>query len=236
MWLFHPSSKRLNRIATMEVKGETSENCAKFWEILNEMMAEIKCQPGYKFNPKHFITDEAGANFNGIIAAYGPAGEQGAYTCQFHYKHCLDAMLAKFPPQLEELKGEFEMLMLQMLNIPTLSEYQEIKNRVKVICALVPAIEGQVDWWIARRYNIFPIFRGFCLTSLNMAEIGHSTLKKKKTLALVDAAWEDVCIAIMQEQEHTAFLAGRVHSSGKGPSSTQLGEKSKNEQMKRSRA
>ena len=31
-------------------------------------------------------------------------------------------------------------------------------------------------------------------------------------------------------------FAGRVHSSGKGPSATQLGEKSKNEQMKRSRA
>ena len=142
-------------------------------------------------------------------------------------------MLAKFPPQLEELKGEFEILMLQMLTVPTLSEYQEIKNRVKVICALVPAVEGQVDWWIARRYNIFPIFRGFCLTSLNMAEIGHSTLKKKKPL---DAAWEDICTAIMQEHEHTAFLAGRVHSSGKGPSATQLGERSKNEQMKRSRA
>ena len=73
-------------------------------------------------------------------------------------------------------------------------------------------------------------------TQLNMAEIGHSTLKKKKPLALVDAAWEVVCTSIMQEQEHTAFLAGRVHSSGKGPSATQLGEKSKNEQMKRSRA
>ena len=144
-------------------------------------------------------------------------------------------MLAKFPPQLEELKGEFEILMLQMLTVPTLSEYQEIKNRIKVIYALVLAVEGQVDWWIARRYNIFPIFRGFCLTTLNMAEISHSTLKKKKPLALVDAAWEDVCTAIMQEQEHIAFLAGRVHSSGKGPSATQLGEKSKNEQMKRSR-
>ena len=42
LWLFHPLSKRLNRIATMEVKGETSDNCAKFWEMLNEMMAEIK--------------------------------------------------------------------------------------------------------------------------------------------------------------------------------------------------
>ena len=126
-------------------------------------------------------------------------------------------MLAKFPSQLEELKGEFEILMLQMLTVPTLSEYQEIKNRIKVICALVLAVEGQVDWWIASRHNIFPIFRGFHITSLNMAEIGHSTLKKKKPLALVDAAWKYVCTAIIQEQEHTAFLAGKVHSSGKGP-------------------
>ena len=40
----------------------------------------------------------------------------------------------------------------------------------------------------------------------------------------------------MQEQEHTAFLAGRAGGSGRGPSATQLGEKSKQEQMERSRS
>ena len=49
-----------------------------------------------------------------------------------------------------------------------------------------------------------------------MAEIGHSTLKRKKPLALVYACWEDVCSMILQEQEHTKFLAGRGYSSGKG--------------------
>ena len=68
-----------------------------------------------------------------------------------------------------------------------------------------------------------------------MAEIGHSTLKKKKPLALVDAAWEDVCTAIMQEQEHTAFLEGRARSSGRGPTATKLGERAKRDQMMRSK-
>ena len=68
-----------------------------------------------------------------------------------------------------------------------------------------------------------------------MAEIGHSTLKKKKPLALVDAAWEDVCTAIMQEQEHTAFLEGRCRSSGRGPTATKIGECAKRDQMSRSR-
>ena len=39
----------------------------------------------------------------------------------------------------------------------------------------------------------------------------------------------------MQEQEHTAFLEGRCRSSGKGPTTTQLGEHAKRVQMGRSR-
>ena len=125
--------------------------------------------------------------------------------------------------------------MTRLLTVPVLAEYHEIISRIKAICALVPAVEGQVIWWLARHYNLFPLFRGYCLTSLNMAEIGHSTLKKKKPLTLVDAAWEDVCTAIMQEQEHTAFLEGRCRSSAKGPTATQLGEHAKRDQMGRSR-
>ena len=68
-----------------------------------------------------------------------------------------------------------------------------------------------------------------------MAEIGHSTLKRKKPLALVDACWEDVCSMILQEQEHTNFLAGRGYSSGKGPSLGDQAQTEKRKQMKRVR-
>ena len=59
------------RLATCEVKGETSESCALFWKIVNEMLREVTKKPDYKFNPKQFIVDEAAANFNGIQEVFG---------------------------------------------------------------------------------------------------------------------------------------------------------------------
>ena len=68
-----------------------------------------------------------------------------------------------------------------------------------------------------------------------MAEIGHSTLKRVKPLALVDAAWEDICSMVMQEQEHSKFLEGRSYSFGKGPNAGQIADREKKEQRKRSK-
>ena len=229
LWLYHPASCCLCRIAMMEVKAEDSANCAKFWKVFNEMLQELCNDENYYFNPRRFITDEAGTSHNGIAAIYGEQGSNKSSTCQLHFKKQLEAMLAKFPPPILEQRNEFEMLMTHLLTVPVLAEYHEIVSRIKAICTLVPAVEGQVKWWLARCYNLFPLFRGYCLTSLNMAEIGHSTL------ALVDAAWEDVCTAIMQEQEHTAFLEGRCRSSGKGPTATEIGESTKRDQIERSR-
>ena len=48
---FHPASRKLLRLATMEVKGETSQNVALFWKLFNEMLSEIKGED-YTFNPK----------------------------------------------------------------------------------------------------------------------------------------------------------------------------------------
>ena len=62
-----------------------------------------------------FITDEAGANFNGIYKVFGQQGVDKSRTCQFHFKQCLIRMLTKFPAELGELKSEFEELMLQLL-------------------------------------------------------------------------------------------------------------------------
>ena len=62
------------------------------------------------------------------------------------------------------------------------------------------------------------LFSGDSLSSLNLAEIGHSTLKRNRPLFLVDAAWEDACSMIIQEEEFTKFLEGRGKSMDRGPS------------------
>ena len=46
LWVYHPNPQRLYRLATMEVKGETSKSVAQFWTIFNEMLSEIKKEPG----------------------------------------------------------------------------------------------------------------------------------------------------------------------------------------------
>ena len=235
LWVHHPSPRKLMRLATMEVQGETSESTALFWQNINAMLQEVKGDETVYFNPYMFITDEAGANANGITKVFGQEGYDKSRTCQFHFKQSLNRMLTKFPEDAGELKVEFEMLMKRLCTVPTLGEYEEIKSRLLEICALLPSLENGVQWWLARRYNLFPVFRGYCIASVNMAEIGHSTLKRKKPLALVDACWEDVCTTILQEQEHTQFLAGRGFSFGKGPTQGDKSRRERREQMKRAR-
>ena len=77
----------------MEVKGETSENVALFWRLFNEVLAEIKEEPGYQFNTCSWITDLAGANFNGIGMVYGEEALQKGYSCRFHDTQCLNNLL-----------------------------------------------------------------------------------------------------------------------------------------------
>ena len=68
-----------------------------------------------------------------------------------------------------------------------------------------------------------------------MAEIGHASLKRKKPLYLVDAAWEDVCSTILQEEEIQKFLEGKGVSSGKGPSTISNATKEKKNQSRRTK-
>ena len=93
LWVYHSASRKLLRLATMEVKGETSENVALFWRLFNEVLAEVKGEPGYQFNPCGWITDEAGATFNGIGMVYGQEALQKSYSCRFHYTQCLNNLL-----------------------------------------------------------------------------------------------------------------------------------------------
>ena len=105
----------------MEVKGETSENVALFWRLFNEVLAEVKGEPGYKFNPCGWITDEAGANFNGIDMVCGHQALQQSYSFRFHYTQCLSNLLLKIPSDLGELRSEVETLVREWCRVSTLN-------------------------------------------------------------------------------------------------------------------
>ena len=109
----------------MEIKGETADSIAIFWTTLNEMSTEVAGRETL-FNPWMSITNEAGANHNGIPRVFGQAGVRKSRTCQFHFKQSLQRMLLKFPATLNEVKSEFEEMMLQLLTVSTISEFQEL--------------------------------------------------------------------------------------------------------------
>ena len=100
--------------------------------------------------------------------------------------------------------------------------YEEKTKRMQILAQALPsAVQNWLDWWLARRYNLFPVFRGFCISNFNQAEIGHATLKPLKPLFLVDAANEDAITMMMQEEDMAEFLKGQKQSTGKAPSQAQ---------------
>ena len=199
------------------------------------MLGEVTKKKDYKFNPKHFIVDEAGANFNGIQEIFGEEGVMKTKSCKFHFQQSMQRMLMKFTPDLLILRNEFEGVMTKLMNVSTIKEYKDLKFRLEQVAAVLPCLQPHLDWWFDRRYNLFPIFNGYCISSGNLAEIGHSALKRAKPIALVDAAWKDTYTMILQEQEHTKFLTRRCYSSGKGPSAGSIAENEKRQQIRRSR-
>ena len=139
-WVYHPASRKLLRLATMECKGENTESVKKIWTIFNEILREVKQDTNYLFNPKGFLTDEAGANINGIIGAFGMDYMNKINTCQFHFKHCIKTLLAKISGDLEELKNEVESLAYALSTVSTLNEYNQIKSRLLALGGVIPAI------------------------------------------------------------------------------------------------
>ena len=156
-------------------------------------------------------------------------------TCQFHFKHCIKSLLAKIPGDMEELRNEVESLAYALSTVSTLNEYSQIKSRLLALRGVMPAIRSWINWWDTRRYHLFPVFRGYNISSLNMAEMGHSTLKPNKPIMLVDAAWEDTCTMILQEEELTKFLSGCGRSGGKGPHTASVAKTEKKETRKESK-
>ena len=72
----------------MESQTENTHDIAQFFRFFNEIVAKEKKVPGYKFNPRCFICDEGGYNYNAITEVYGEdfcnAHVKG---CQWHFKN-----------------------------------------------------------------------------------------------------------------------------------------------------
>ena len=88
LWMHHPGMRKMQRLATMDCKKESTDMIALFFEIFNEALAEVVGEKGYKFNPSMICVDEAGANLQGLRKIFGDEFMERVVTCQFHFKQC----------------------------------------------------------------------------------------------------------------------------------------------------
>ena len=85
-WVFHPAV-RILCLETMEVKSECTREIAKLCNQYNGILSELCGKEGYKFNPKAFLFNEAGADFASIKEEFGDKlFAQRMFTCQWHFR------------------------------------------------------------------------------------------------------------------------------------------------------
>ena len=77
-------------------------------------------------------------------------------------------------------------------------------------------MENWWSWWAVRHFHIVPAFWGFNISGLNLAEIGHSTIKTRCLMPLTVAAWQDMCLIMLQDRDYEAHISNTGKVSDKG--------------------
>ena len=87
LFVYHTAMCHILRLATVEVRSESTHEISIFWELFNEILSEIKGRNS-KFNPKSIMVDENGANYCAIRKVFGlEFATSKEVSCQMHYKN-----------------------------------------------------------------------------------------------------------------------------------------------------
>ena len=121
------------------------------------------------------MMDEAGCNFDVVGKVFGDDFcINKTLMCQFHFKQCAEK---KIQLMKEDERKTFHKWLNDLCSASTVTEY----------CTICINIEKKVEqynmhgwghWWKVRRFHIVPTLRGFDLPCMNLAEVGHSAMKR----------------------------------------------------------
>ena len=144
------------------------------------MLEKVSGIPNYKFNPRCFLCDEAGANYKAIRLVYGDEFCQDRVRgCQFHFKQQIQKKKNDVPVEMREL---FTDTCKQLCNVTTVAKYKVLKGRLEEIAQSVPTLHTWIQWWDDRRAHIFGPYRGGGLPGCNLSEQGNTQWKPTSTM------------------------------------------------------
>ena len=157
--------------------SENTRDIAQFFSFFNEILAKEKKIPGYKFNPRCFVCDKGGYNYNAITQVYGEDFcNMRIKGCQWHFKNDVVKKSTHIPIKFRDM---FKDICHQLCVVTTVSKYNILKGKLDELSILAPALEKWIEWWHLHRSHIFGAFRMPGLPGANLAQQGNSSWKPK---------------------------------------------------------
>ena len=233
LWLIHPAMKKILRLASMDIRSEHHRDIALFLTLFNKILAEVKGDPNYKFNPRYFVCDESGANYKALGLVYGEQFTSiRAKGCQWHFKQDVQKHTKNVAPNDQQ---RFIETCFNMCDTTTVADYERLEITLNEIAEDNPEIRPFVMFWEPRKSHVFKPYRGGGLPGVNMSEQANKTFKptvSPQAMRLVHAAKYDTATMMYQEKEIEMFQRNLVKASGRGLSAGARAAKERAEQMK----
>ena len=129
------------RLATMEVKSESTHEITVFWELFNEILSDIKGRD-YKFSPRAIMVNENCANYCAIQKVFGlDFVTSNVVSCQMHYKNDVNRTSFRISDSYRDL---FKSICHKMCSVATIAEYNKKKKWLDEIANILPNITAVV--------------------------------------------------------------------------------------------
>ena len=217
MWVYHPGIAEMLQVAVMEVENENEENIKLFYNIFHEVLRAVKGDNSFVLRPRGIYVDEAGPNKRAAVQVFGEYIRGKIVTCQWHFLRC--ARMHRNDVSAEE-QDYFILLCKKLIRSKTKLECQKHLEDLYAMAGRNPRIRTWVHWWNARKFHIVDAFRGFNVGGLNLAEVGHSSMKRKEPLSLVQGAWLDCARMILQKEKLEGWAKNSIKLMKRGKRAT----------------
>jgi hypothetical protein len=196
---------------------KNTDSLTSFWNLLNSMLQNVSGKADYKFNPTGFVADEHHANWRSINSVFGQCGTERTVSCEFHFKQSVHR-------QARRLTNATEFIRLSngLIEAITESEFAAACVAIEQLIMQHTSLNAWFNWWMERKTHIFRAYKPHNSPATNLAEVGHSKLSSvgRRGMSLLEAARNDVALAIRQEIEMKCFADG-LSSGGRGLSAAQ---------------
>ena len=116
----------------------------------------------------------------------------------------------------EDEQKTFRKWLSDICTASTVSKYHIICNNIEKKVEQYK-MEGWWHWWKVRRLHIVTALHGFGLPCMNLAEVGHSSMKRHRLMWLSQAVNDDCIHFLFQEANYNKFLNNSDKVRGKGP-------------------